>query len=50
VEQHRLFRLLPHAELNCYAHTGHFIQLERPDRFAADLLEFLADSLVTAAR
>ena len=49
-EQHRLFRLLPHAELTCYADTGHFIQVERPDRFAADLLEFLAGSLVAAAR
>jgi non-heme chloroperoxidase len=41
-EQHRLFRALPDAELTCYPDTGHFIQLEQPQRFVADLLEFLA--------
>jgi pimeloyl-ACP methyl ester carboxylesterase len=47
-EQHRLFRLLANAELACYADTGHFIQLEQPARFAADLREFLAGSLAAA--
>lgn len=41
-EQQRLFRALPNAELTVYPDTGHFIQVERPQRFLADLREFLA--------
>ncbi len=39
---------LPNARFEVFAETGHWLQLERPARFAALLREFLADATVTS--
>lgn len=41
-KQHDLMqRLVPHAGLHYYRGSGHFPMLDEPDRFVADILEFL---------
>ena len=39
----RLFDLIPHAELHVFPRCGHWVQIERADRFAGLVDAFLAD-------
>ncbi|HEY0161131.1 MAG TPA: alpha/beta hydrolase [Edaphobacter sp.] len=43
-DQETLLKNIPHASLKAYPETGHALHWERPQRFAADLLEFINQS------
>ncbi len=42
-DQDNLVARIPHAKLTVYADTGHALHWERPERFSADLLKFIAE-------
>jgi pimeloyl-ACP methyl ester carboxylesterase len=42
-DEDNLVAKIPHARLAVYAETGHALHWERPERFSADLLKFIAE-------
>jgi pimeloyl-ACP methyl ester carboxylesterase len=41
-DQDMLLKTIPHATLKVFPDTGHALHWERPERFAKDLLQFIA--------
>jgi non-heme chloroperoxidase len=41
-DQDLLVKTIPHATLRVYPDTGHALHWEQPEKFARDLLDFIA--------